>query len=224
MSTTPAWLLQHEGEMASAFVQLFFWGFRIQQDAAGVKRDLTWILSSLVWFYRHDFYSWILEAPSYVWISLWRISLCTVFLLICNRWRVYRRRASRPSSGGKRNETSDDHSILKLKPLIFPCRTTHTRIFPRKHSFSYSYLFVGIPVGYQGPSESLISVGGGKSLVDEDGKRKHMNNTTKSLFHIEAADYLSRGGNSAGLEGKLHVYLKSQVSYGMRNFGFFGST
>lgn len=214
MLIRPARLLRHKGEMASAFVQVVLWSFRLQQDAAGVKRDLTWILPSLFWFYRHYFASGILEAPSYIWVALWRLSLCTLFLLVLKCWRLYRRRASRPSSAGTGNDTPDGHSISKLKPLIFPCRTTHTRIFPRKHSFSYSYLFVGIPVGYQGSSESFISVGGGKPLLDEDEKTKHIYNT-KSLFHIEAADYLSRGGNSAGLERKLHAYLRSQVSCGI---------
>lgn len=201
--------------MATAFIQVIFWGFRLQQDAAGVRRDLTWILPSLFWFYLHYFYSGILGAPSYIWISLGRLSLCIVLFLMFNRWRVYRRRASRPSSAGRGNNTPDDHSILKLKPLIFPCRTSHTRFFPRIHSFSYSYLFVGIPIGYQGSPGSLISVGGGKTLLDEDKKTKHIFNTNKSLFHIEAADYLSRGGNSAGLEGKLLAYLRSQVGCGI---------
>ena len=215
MFISPARLFLNSGDMASAFVQVVIWSFRLQQDAAGVKRDLTWILPSLLWFYRHLLYSGILEAPSYIWVSLWRFSLCIVSLLIFNCWRVYRRRASRPSSARTGNEKPDDRSILKLKPLIFPCRTTHTRIFPRKHSFSYSYLFVGIPIGYQGSSKSLISVGGGKPLLDEDVKTKHIYNSTRSLFHIEAADYLSRDGNSAGLQGKLHAYLRSQVSYGI---------
>lgn len=212
MSTNSARLLLNGGGIASTFIQIIFWGFRLQQDAASVKRDLTWILSCLFWFYRHDFFCLgILEVLSYLWTSLWRFSLCIIFLSVCYCWLVYRRRLSRPSSGGRGEKTLDSHSISKLKPLIFPCRTSHTRIFPRKHSFSYSYLFVGIPIGYQGSSGSLLSVGSGTCL-DEDQKPKRFFNTTQSLFHVDAADYLNRG-SSPGLEEKLHVFLRSQVSY-----------
>ncbi|KAL8910450.1 MAG: hypothetical protein Q9171_004244 [Xanthocarpia ochracea] len=36
-----------------------------------------------------------------------------------------------------------------MKPLLFPSKTSHTRLFPKKHSFTYSYLLVGIPVGWR---------------------------------------------------------------------------
>ena len=42
-------------------------------------------------------------------------------------------------------EQSIDEELLP--PLLITSRTTHSRIFPQKHAFSYSYLFVGIPVG-----------------------------------------------------------------------------
>ena len=35
-------------------------------------------------------------------------------------------------------------SASGLKPLLFPARTTHRRLFPTPHSFSYSYLLAGI--------------------------------------------------------------------------------
>ena len=211
MSRNPAQLLTRD-EIASTFIQVVLWGFRIQQDAVGVKRDLRWILLSLFLFYRQDIYWGILEAPSYIWRIGWRFSLCIIFFLICYRWRLYW--GFWQSSSAERGNNAPNphpHSSSKLKPLIFPCRTSHTRIFPRKHSFSYSYLFVGIPIGYQGSSGSLISVGSG-SFVDKDEKTSHIPNITKSLFHVEAADYLNRG-NSLGLEGKLHAYLSSQVGY-----------
>lgn len=212
MSQSSARLLLSRAGIASTFLQVIFWAFRLQQDAASVKRDLTWIFPSLFWIYRHDIYSGILETSSYIWTLLWQFLSCVIFLSIFYCWRFYWRRSSQPSSAGGGNSSPGHHSMLKLKPLIFPCRTSHTRIFPRKHSFSYSYLFVGIPIGYQGSSGSLLSVGGEKTFVDEAQKSKHIFNTTKSLFHIEAADYLSRG-NSLGLEGKLHAYLRSQVGY-----------
>lgn len=244
MSQNPA-RLQKGGASASAFIQVIFWGFRIQQDAASVKQDLPWILSSLFFlFCRHDFfYSGILEASSsYIWTLLvWGVSLCFViifFLSTCYRWRIKWRRFSQSSCsssvgrGGNNNNnnTPNPGSSLKRKPLIFPCRTSHTRIFPRKHSFSYSYLFVGVPIGGdQGASGSLLSVGSETRLdndddEEEDEKTKQIFNTAKSWFHVEAADYLNRG-NSLGLEGKLHAYLRSQVGgWCAMTLPFFGGT
>ncbi|KAK3301355.1 uncharacterized protein B0H64DRAFT_370485 [Chaetomium fimeti] len=69
------------------------------------------------------------------------------------------------------------------KVLLFPCWTSHSRLFPKKHSFSYPYLLVGIPVGFEG------SVG---------------------WFTIDAGDYLERGKSELGLRGKLDEYLWSQ--------------
>jgi hypothetical protein len=84
-----------------------------------------------------------------------------------------------------------------LKPLVFPCQTTHTRLFPKIHSFAYSYLQVGIPIGWQGSVATIIGA--------EEGS-KH-----RSWFNIDAADYLARGDGSLGFKGKLQAYLETQV-------------
>ncbi|KAI0387049.1 hypothetical protein F5Y04DRAFT_75805 [Hypomontagnella monticulosa] len=83
------------------------------------------------------------------------------------------------------------------RPLLFPCRTTHTRLFPKKHSFSYSYLQVGIPVGWTGAAGGMIS-------NDEH------NTGGKGWYSIDATDYLERGNGHLGLRGKLDAYLQSQ--------------
>ncbi|KAI1142481.1 hypothetical protein F5Y05DRAFT_402294 [Hypoxylon sp. FL0543] len=83
------------------------------------------------------------------------------------------------------------------RPLLFPCRTTHARLFPKKHSFVYSYLLVGIPVGWTGAAGGMIS-------NDEHGTR------ASGWYKIDAADYLERGGGHLGLRGKLSAYLESQ--------------
>ncbi|KAI5859760.1 hypothetical protein GGS23DRAFT_607345 [Durotheca rogersii] len=83
------------------------------------------------------------------------------------------------------------------KPLLFPCRTTHARLFPEKHSFAYSYLLVGIPVGWTGVSGGMVSSGRNPFAVD-------------GWYHVDAADYLERGSGHLGLRGKLHAYLESQ--------------
>ncbi|KAI0012604.1 hypothetical protein F4779DRAFT_625743 [Xylariaceae sp. FL0662B] len=83
------------------------------------------------------------------------------------------------------------------RALLFPCRTTHTRLFPKRHSFSYSYLLVGIPVGWSGVAGGMIS-----SEVPDWAE--------KGCFAIDPADHLERGSGHVGLRGKLGAYLRSQ--------------
>ncbi|KAI0108248.1 hypothetical protein F4814DRAFT_441778 [Daldinia grandis] len=83
------------------------------------------------------------------------------------------------------------------RPLLFPCRTMHTRLFPKKHTFSYSYLLVGIPVGWTGAAGGMIS-------NDEHGTG------VGGWYKVDASDYLDRGNEHLGLRGKLDAYLKSQ--------------
>lgn len=104
-----------------------------------------------------------------------------------------------------------DRSVMRtrkddnLKPLIFPCRTNHTRFFPKRHSFSYSYLFVGIPVGWCGSVGSFLSAD--VRLTEESVKSPE-----NAWFSVDSADYLARGESRSGLRGKLDAYLQSQVS------------
>ncbi|KAI1270580.1 hypothetical protein F5Y18DRAFT_16479 [Xylariaceae sp. FL1019] len=83
------------------------------------------------------------------------------------------------------------------RPLLFPCKTTHTRLLPKEHSFAYSYLMVGVPVGWTGVAGSMIS-------VDEVGQNR------KGWYTINAADYLARGNGHLGLRGKLDQFLTTQ--------------
>lgn len=81
-----------------------------------------------------------------------------------------------------------------LPPLLIPSQTTHSRIFPQKHSFSYSYLFVGVPVGMVGRGSKALSVDG----------------SPPAWFNIKASSYLSRGGDELSLGEKLKAYLEKQ--------------
>lgn len=102
-------------------------------------------------------------------------------------------------SVGARN----DHWTGPGKPLLFPCITTHTRLVPKMHSFVYSYLVVGVPVGWTGVCGGMISVAGEGPAVDR--KREQ-----KGWYHIDAGDYLERGNGHLGLRGKLDAHLLSQ--------------
>lgn len=94
--------------------------------------------------------------------------------------------------------------------LLFPARTTHSRVFPKKHSFSYSYLVIGIPVGWQG------TTAGGMVSVDVKNKTGLVSwfplsrRSRTGWFTIDAADYLERGNGELGLRGKLEGYLRTQ--------------
>ncbi|CAK3952331.1 hypothetical protein DOTSEDRAFT_70354 [Lecanosticta acicola] len=95
------------------------------------------------------------------------------------------------SSGPFRAQSISD-SVLP--PLLITSRTTHSRLFPKKHAFSYSYLFAGIPVGLQGRVSNVLSV---------DSQRP-------AWFDVRSKDYLSRNDDHMGLGEKLKSYLHSQ--------------
>ncbi|KAI9813266.1 MAG: hypothetical protein M1827_004208 [Pycnora praestabilis] len=85
--------------------------------------------------------------------------------------------------------------------MFFPCKTTHTRITPKKHSFTYSYLYCGIPVGWRGSVSTILSA---------DARATPGFLRGRTWFSVDAADYLSRIQLSSGLQGKLRAYLATQ--------------
>lgn len=87
--------------------------------------------------------------------------------------------------------------------LLLPCKTTHSRFFPKTHSFVYSYLVVGIPVGWEGVSGGMVSL--------SSSEQSWFSRLRKGWFHIDPADYLHRGDRHLGLRGKLDAYLRTQV-------------
>lgn len=94
------------------------------------------------------------------------------------------------------------------RPYLVPCRTTHARLFPRKHSFTYSYLVVGIPVGISGNFNGMLSVQNEQS----QGLRAFLSSLFRhGWYNVNASDYLQRGFSDTGLRGKLDAYLRSQV-------------
>ncbi|KAL1858300.1 hypothetical protein VTK73DRAFT_7845 [Phialemonium thermophilum] len=89
--------------------------------------------------------------------------------------------------------------------LLFPCTTTHSRLFPQKHAFTYSYLVVGVPVGWEGEVGGLVSAG-----VKGPGNKWPASWLRRAWFDIDAGDYLERGRAHLGLRGKLDEYLRTQ--------------
>lgn len=126
------------------------------------------------------------QSPSSL---LWR----TFFGFFVWKFLDHYRITSKEISLTRKSTTSD---VAWTKPLVFPCRTTHARLFPKKHSFSYSYLFVGVPVGWQGRAGTLLSA---------DGAAK------RGWLHVDPADYLERDLQGATLREKVDHYLVTQV-------------
>jgi hypothetical protein len=100
-------------------------------------------------------------------------------------------------------EGSHKWTLDHPESLIFPCRTKHARIFPKKHAFEYTYLLCGFPV------IPAITTADGEDKGD--GKDMIMGSW---WLQTKAADYLQRGYGVLGFYGKLKYYLREQV-YGI---------
>jgi DUF1365 family protein len=96
------------------------------------------------------------------------------------------------------------------QPYLIPCKTTHRRFFPEKHSFSYSYLTVGVPVGYKGSANGMIEIDE-QSSSPSGSKSTFAKLLTQSWYRIQVSDHLERGHNELDLRGKLDRYLQSEV-------------
>ena len=91
---------------------------------------------------------------------------------------------------------------LPIETLIFPCSLSHVRFTPKHHSFSYSYLMIGVPIWWQDgcapPQTPFVS-------CESNGQEK------PQWLHVRAEDYLMRGKCDGGLSGKLKQYLTQKV-------------
>lgn len=182
------------------------WYTRFRYDLPGAERDFKWVLG--LWYTLTPWMKprWILKA--------WVFDFCSWYWIYLS----YKQRkvdSSELKLKLKLSEMELQHGLYRsqidyndawspMKPVLFPCRTSHTRLFPRKHSFSYSYLFVGIPVGWRGYVSTILSA---------DLKTLPWGNRQPEIgwFNVDSADHLARGEKLHGLQGKLDAYLESQV-------------
>lgn len=166
---------------------------------AGSRTDL--ILFSVLALIRHQYatLSFFNQHVSPATV----IDILKLTLLFFTIFQIYRYLMGRKSPSYSCNEFAP-------KSMLFPCQTTHTRIFPKKHSFSYSYLLVGIPVGWKGSTGGMIS-----SDVELDltpwYRRILSLKPGGAWYTVNGDDYLARGHVEGGLRGKLDGYLLSQV-------------
>lgn len=93
---------------------------------------------------------------------------------------------------------------------LYPCRTTHSRLSPKKHTFSYSYLLVGVPVSFEGNAGGMVSV---QAKVRPGRLSWFLAGFKEGWFTIDAEDYLERGKPELTLREKLDRYLFNQVSF-----------
>jgi len=106
-----------------------------------------------------------------------------------------------PSTSNERTSTSCVSPANVHGPWLMPCKTTHTRQFPKKHGFAYSYLQVAFQVGPTGVH--------GASLLGIESEPQFSDAST--WFSISAVDYLFRGPSADGtLLGKLRDYLQTE--------------
>lgn len=161
---------------------------------AGPSRlDLLWNLALLAHLNRSALAFYIYPAVGYVPI----LCLCFVAAITCYLASVFRR---------------SDTDIWQGpgKPYLIPCRTTHTRLFPKKHFFSYSYLTIGIPVGFNGCVNGMIEVDEQQSSTFR-GMFQFAKFFLQSWYRIQASDHFQRGHNELGLRGKLDNFLQFEV-------------
>ena len=194
------------GAVIASSLNILLWILRLRLYNGGVLADAKWIFLFALWAERGLLWISVVASSGLLHdlTPLWAYAAATI-LSISGACIIYKSLRSQvilhqePSAG--RRSWGDDF----LKPLIFPSRTSHTRLFPKKHSFSLSYLLVGVPVGWKGSVGSFLS-------VDED--ETEASRTTSWLgawFSVKAADYLHRGQDTRGLKGKLESFLESQV-------------
>jgi hypothetical protein len=114
--------------------------------------------------------------------------------------------------GGHSEITPDEFPV---GPLLFPCRTDHVRFVPTKHAFSYSYLFVGMPIRWKGRRGGMIS-------CEQRSPPWYLAmlhtlslglGGTGAWWDVNGDDYLGRGHDPDGLPGKLRTFLRSQVCH-----------
>ena len=175
------------------------WVLRAFIDRVGCRRD-GWLITIITFFLR---FGTLLEAANYLSSLLLpsKGTYALAFVLLVVGGFLLKTQLSEAQTGKGLKQTT---STNPLKPLLFPCCTSHTRLFPKKHSFAYSYLFIGVPVGWTGCVGSMVAADTEMSLGN--GPRQQ-----KAWFKVDARDHLDRGNAHLGLRGKLRVYLESQV-------------
>jgi len=178
---------------------------RLRLDSQGVWSDAEWIIIFNIWAARGSLWDFILTKLS-ILKGHPSAPACAIitFLALRLAYGFYNCLGNRIEPDNQLASQDGITTASFLKPLVFPSRTSHVRFFPKKHSFSYSYLLVGIPIGWRGVVGPLLS-------ADEDDAQRGANSGRGAWLSVRAADHLHRGYDHRGLKGKLESFLATQV-------------
>jgi DUF1365 family protein len=141
--------------------------------------------------------SWISEAERLpVTYAVSSVAL-PLALLAFFLWRMFARsKNTAATSPGVHRWRSE---VETPKPKIFPCQTTHARVFPKRHAFAYSYLQCGFPIVPSGIKHNGMEFPSGEDQI-----------LGRWWLRVRAEDYLERGGGAFGFYWKLRTYLRAQ--------------
>jgi hypothetical protein len=197
LSIAHACLISHGRPLFDALTQPL-WLSRSQYSTT-VFTDAVIILAVGIYYHGID----DLKLPQ--WILETRLMELQVFtfliLLMIFAGLIAWRGEAQPYQAAPEQQAEAETEQL-LPPLLLPGRTTHSRMFPQKHSFAYSYFSVGVPVNFKGCAGSMLSTN--LELLPLGERRK-------GWFNVNASDYLYRGGEERGLEARLGCYLRGEV-------------
>jgi len=178
---------------------------RLRLDSQGFWFDAEWIVIFNIWAARGSLWNFVAtklsilrdypSAPACAVVTFLALRLASVFYYMLG------------SQIEPDNQPVSHDGITAanfLTPLVFPSRTSHARFFPKKHSFSYSYLLVGVPIGWRGVVGPFLS-------VDKDEALRGATSGRGAWLSVRATDHLHRGYDHRGLKGKLESFLATQV-------------
>lgn len=117
------------------------------------------------------------------------VTIC-LLLSICNVLPFVHRTVMWRWSVGREALQQGEGFAGKFRPMLFFCSTTHARFLPKKHSFKYPLLYVGIPVTFKGSIGGLFSVLDSKE--ERDGKVEVEGKDVQrpfTLFSLDPAGY-----------------------------------
>lgn len=92
-----------------------------------------------------------------------------------------------------------DDQLHYNEALVFPGRTSHTRVLPKVHSFLYAFLIIAVPIR-NCKSNWFAAI---------DNKTKLW--WRRGWLQVDSPDHLHRGDDKRGLSHKLDQYLESKV-------------
>lgn len=188
----------------SALLTLFAVEFRSSKDHGSLGTDLL-----IIFFFTTCYHGSVvidIIRPIQDYVKRQELMPHTIFL-VCSTAFLLFSLASSISPKTRTRKVRESEAVTSeepafLRPLVFPSRTKHSRRFPKQHSFSYSYLFVGVPVNLKDAGGSLITV--------NNEPDSHLTSPERGWFSVNAEDHLFRGRPGKTLEEKLRDYLCSQ--------------